>query len=245
MRKTLPLTLIFSLCLLTGCSLIPKKVELFQDKVHRFPQPSAKQEEFQREAAALAKQRAAQTVDEAIKENASPFVLAPARDTEKLADAVSTSLGPPVKEATDASVADKLNSATGKYNNKVEDFSKENDKNANKKIEGTGLVQVPYFAWAGGVVALILLVWVVLKAVLTAASAANPGALIGVAGMNVAGNTLAKGFHQVVKGGELFKEWVGKELEPALQQKVLDAFTTLHKQAQDGDVKAIVDHIVK
>lgn len=244
MKKSL-LLLIFSLCL-TGCGLIPHKVEFFQDKVHKFPAVTAKQEELQREAAALAKQKAQETVDEALKENVSPYVLAPARETEKLTDAVSTSLGPPVHAYSNTTnLVEGLNHAVAKHNNKVADFAEDNDKNSGKKIEGTGLVQVPYFAWAGGVVALLFLVWVVLKAVLTAASAANPGALVGVAGMNVAGSVLAKGFHQVVKGGELFKEWVGKELEPGLQQKVLDAFTSLHKTAQDGDVKAIVDHIVK
>ena len=226
--------------------MIPKKVEFFQDKVHKFPQPTAKQSELQRQAAALAKIKASETVDAALKENASTNVVSPALETEKLTDAVSTSLGPPVHAYSNTTnIVDGLNTAVAKHNNKVESFSKNNDENAGKKIEGTGLVQVPYFAWAGGVVALLFLVWVVLKAFLTLASAANPGASLGVAGMNVAGSVVAKGFHQLVKGGEVFKDWVANNVEPAMQQKIVDAFTASHKETQDGDVKALVNHIVK
>lgn len=63
--------------------------------------------------------------------------------------------------------------------------------------------------------------------------------------MNVAGSVVSKGFQQLVRGGEDFKNWVVKNVEPAAQQKILDAFTTLHKTAQDQDVKTVVDHLIK
>lgn len=246
MKKSL-LLLTFSLWALTGCSLVPKRVEFFQDKVHKFPAVTAKQEELQREAAALAKQKAAVVVDEALKENASPYVLAPAREVEKLTDSVSTSLGPPVSPADNTTnVVAKLEKAVAKHNNSVVNFAKENDKDAGKKIEGTGLLQIPYFAYAGGVLGFILLVWVVLRAVLAAASAANPGAAVAVGGMNVATSVLSKGFHQIVEGGEAFKDWIKHEVsDPGLQQRILSAFQANHVTAQDSDVQAVVKQLTK
>lgn len=237
-------TLAFSL---VGCSLIPKKVEFFQDKVHKFPQPTAKQEEFQRQAAALAKQRAAQVVDEALKENASPYVLAPARDTEKLTDAVSTSLGPPINASTDvASVANGLNHAVAKHNNSVEAFAEKNDKDAGKKIEGTGLLQIPYFVYLGGIIALVFIGRLILKDILAVAAAANPGAAVAVGGLNIAGSVASKALKQIVMGGKDFLTWVENEVkDPALKAQITGAFIANHQTAQDEDVQTLVKVLKK
>lgn len=234
---------------LTGCSLIPKKVELFQDKVHRFPAPSAKQVELQREAAQKANDKAAETLHQAIKENASPTLLVPAAETEKLTAVVAESIGAPEKSPdkveTDRLIAD-LRAQLARLDSKVNSFAKDNDENAGKKIEGTGLVQVPYFAWAGGILVFLVVGWYVLRTVAGAAALANPGAAVGVGALNVAGSVVSKAFQQVVKGGEAFKDWVSKEIsDPALKQEVLDAFMSLHKTAQDQDVKSLVNQVIK
>ena len=49
LRNLIPLAL--SAALLAGCSLIPKRVELFQSKVKKFPEAPAALVEYQREAA--------------------------------------------------------------------------------------------------------------------------------------------------------------------------------------------------
>lgn len=246
MKKLIPLTLLaFSLA---GCSLIPKKVELFQDKVHRFPTASAKQLEAQRQTAQKANDEAAETLHHAIKENSSPSVLVPALETEKLTAAVAESVGAPAKPASQDvdAVIDNLHKQLSKHDSAVAAFAKENDENTGKKIEGTGLVQVPYFAWTGGILVVLLVGWYILRTVAGAAALANPGAAVGVGALNVAGNVVSKGFQQLVKGGEEFKSWVEAKIEdPALKQKVLDAFTALHKQTQDQDVKTVVDHLIK
>jgi hypothetical protein len=245
MKKVFLFTLL-SLSLLTGCSLIPKKVELFQDKVHRFPTPSEKQIELQREAAQKANDKAAETLHQAIKENASPTLLVPAAETEKLTQVVAESVGAPGRTPgeTDALVAD-LRAQLAKLDRKVEDFAKANDTNAGKKIEETGLVQVPYFAWTGGILVFLLVGWYVLRTVAGAAALANPGAAVGVGALNVAGSVVSKAFHQVVQGGQEFKGWVEKEInDPVLKQKVLGAFTSIHKQAQDADVKTLVKQVI-
>jgi hypothetical protein len=49
-----------------------------------------------------------------------------------------------------------------------------------------------------------------------------------------------------VSGGKEFLKWANDTIEdPALKQKVVDAFLTSHKEKQDGDVKAVVDHLIK
>lgn len=241
------LPLIFSLCL-TGCSLIPKSVEFGQDKVHKFPQPTAKQDELQREAAALAKQKAQETVDQALKENASPFIIAPARETEKLTDAVSTSLGPPVSARTNSAlIVSGLNTAVAKHNNKVSDFAEDNDKNAGKKIEGTGWLQIPYFVYVGIVGVLIFVGWHLLKLVIEGLQAYPPTAIpatVAVGGLNVAENVAGKALKQIVAGGQGFKTWISNEIKDAdLKDKILSAFTANHETAQDEDVQTLVKGI--
>jgi PBP1b-binding outer membrane lipoprotein LpoB len=234
--------------LLTGCSLIPKKVELFQDKVHRFPTPSAKQVELQRETAQRAADSAAQTLHSALVEGATTNVVASATDTEKLTVAIAESVGAPEKTngKTTDNLIQSLRAQEAKTDGKIDAFIKKNDENANKKIEGTGLVQVPYFAWTGGILVVLLVGWYILRTVAGAAALANPGAAVGVGALNVAGNVVSKGFQQLVKGGEAFKDWVGKEIsDPILKQKIVDTFNTLHKTAQDADVKTVVDHLIK
>lgn len=228
--------------------MIPKKVEFFQDKVHRFPQPTAKQEELQREAAALAKQKAQETVDAALKENASPYVVSPARETEKLTDAVSTSLGPPISATTNTDkVVSGLNTAVAKHNNKVANFAEDNDKNAGKKIEGTGLFQIPYFVWLGAVGIVLLIGWHLLKLVIEGLQAYPPTAIpatVAVGGLHVAESVASKALHQVVAGGQAFKNWITHEVEnPELKEKILSAFRANHQTAQDEDVQTLVKGI--
>jgi hypothetical protein len=232
---------------LSGCGLLPKKVEFFQDKVHKFPEPTQAQKETQREVAQKANEKAAQTLHAALVEGSSVAVVGSAGETEKLTAVVAESVGAPAKPTkdldTDILIAS-LRSQLAKLSKKFDSFKEENNENAGKKIEGTGLIQVPYFAYAGGFVLVVVVGWHLAKTALTAASAANPGAAVGLAGMNVAGTVVAKGFHQLVQGGEDFKDWVEKEIaDSGMKQKILGAFTSAHKEAQDSDVKNIVKQL--
>jgi len=247
MKKLLPFLLI--LPLLAGCGLIPKKVELFQRKVHEVPAYTQTQLEYQKRAAYLAKQRAAETVDAALTTGASTNVIAPARDTEKLTDAVSTSLGPPLTPSTNADTAvANLTHAVAKLDEKLDDYKKATDRDAGKKIEGTGLIQVPYFLWSGGFLVIVIVVWHLAKTALTVASAANPAAGVGVGVMNVAGSLAGKGFSQVVAGGKEFLKWVDSEasgLDPMVREKITNAFVSAHQGVQDHDVQAVVKKLIK
>jgi hypothetical protein len=237
--------LILSLTLLCGCGLIPKKVEFFQDKVKKFPEESAKLVELQKEAASVAKVETRETVKAALLENASTNLVQHAEAAAILTDAVSTSLGPPAKKPSD-DVAAELLRAVAKLDNKIEAFKQENNENAGKKIEGTGLIQVPYFIYLAGFVLLVVVIWHLGKLALTAAAVANPGAAVGLGALNVAGNVAGKGFVQLIKGGKNFLKWVDEQVpDEALKAKLVEAFTASHKQAQDGEVRAIVDQVRK
>jgi len=252
MKKFLLVSLLsLSMVLLPGCgTLIPKRVELFQKKVQALPEPSAKQKEVQREVAQRAVETAKRTADAAREENASTLVTLPADETVVLTEALAESVGPPLKQSKDdsAALAAELRAQIAQLNKKIDAFQVKNEEVAGKKIEGTGLVSVPYFVWLGGFVLVVVVLWHLGKLALAAASAANPGVAAGSAllstGETLAANVVKKGFAQVVAGGEEFKTWVEKEItDSGLKQKILGAFVTAQKTVQDADVKSAVNKL--
>lgn len=234
---------------LVGCStLVPKKVEFFQDKVQAFPEQSAALREVEKQAIYRARDKAAEVVVAAVTENASTNVVAPAQEVARVTQAIATVEGPPLKpappEVSTTNLAIRLETAVAKFDKKVEAFKADNNENIGKKIEGTGLVQISYFYWVGGIVVGLLILFAVGKLLLTAASVANPGAAVGLNLLNATGALATKGFSQVVKGGEEFKAWVEKEIQDSgVKQKILDAFQSTHKQAQDKDVQDVIRSI--
>jgi hypothetical protein len=239
------------LCLtLTGClgSLIPKRVEFGQDKVQAFPEESAAQKEVLKQAVQRAHARAVDTVDAALWEQSSTNIIAPAREVEKLTDAAAIAVGPPVKPSSIDSydLATKLNTSVAKLDRKIEDFKKDNNENAGKKIEGTGFLSVPYFVWIGGIALILLVAFFIGKAALSAYAVVNPGAAIGLNVVNAGQAVLAKGFSQIVAGGEAFKDWVEKEVQDSgLKEKILHAFQSNQMKSQDQEVQNVVAAITK
>lgn len=234
---------------LVGCgTLIPKKVELFQDKVKQYPEYSDYSRQLEKQLAQRLQQKTAQTVEAALETKSSTNVVVPAREAERLAIANAVVMGPPEKPATIPSeaLAVKVESTAGKLDSKIDDFKKGNDENEGKKIEGTGLFQVPYFAWIGGIVALLALLYFAGKIALNVAAMVNPGAAVGLNVVNGISAVAGKGFSQLIKGGENFKEWVTAEVKDAdIQKKVLDAFRTAQERAQDSDVQNAVIAVTK
>lgn len=238
------LLLIFGLAFLAGCgTLMPKKVELFQDKVKAFPEPSPALREVQREVLHRAMETSEKTVRAAIAEGASTNVVKPAVETEQLVEAVSFSLGPPESPSTlsSESLVTKLESKVAKHNVAVEKFKEQNSENEGKKIEGTGLVQVSYFAWIGGILLAVLVLFFLAKILLSGLAMANPVASLGLIGVNATQNTVVRGLVQIARGGEKFKDWVVSEIKDSdLKQKILDAFQSAQVRSQDQDVQNTV-----
>jgi len=237
---------------LTGCgTLIPKRVELGQDKVERVPVASAAELEKQRRAAAMAEEQAQKTLGAALGIDAPVCVLEPAKATVDLTDAIAKSVGPPkspIKPNEDPhAVANDLRSAVAKLNARLDEFKSDNDKNAGKKIEGTGWLQVPYFIWLGGflVVGFVgLIVLGVAWSFVKMYAMSNPPVQLGVNAVQMGANFLKKAVGEIAKGGEKFKRAVEREVQdPALQAKIKELFRVEHERAQSSEVQELVKAI--
>lgn len=228
---------------LTACHIIPKTVEFGQDKVKKLPSHSEKQLEAEKQAVALAGQKAREAQEIAQADNSA--AAEPAGDSAELSESVGRALGPP-SEPWYRSVNDlkvRLDNLTAKYNRSIEGFREENDQNAGKKIEGTGFLQIPYFLYIGILIAVVFIAWNVIKMM---GAAANPGVAVGMKVAQVGGKALGRAFSQVVKGGEDFEKWVEAKFKDSPQKaEILDAFKSSHKVAQDQDVKNLVDQLTK
>lgn len=239
--------------LLTGCGLIPKPVEFGQDKVEKMPVAKASEREIQRQTVDRLAEATEDTLRAAIEERTSANVLVPASDSAVLARAVKTSIGPPLKPAsenlTNEELARRLETAVAKLTTRVEEFRSNNDQNAGKKIEGTGFLQIPYFVWllivaAAGFVGLLVLsvLWTVLKMY----SASNPPVALGLKAVQMGGKATASLVSQLVKGGEQFKEMLDKTIQdPTLKEKVLETFRTAQMTAQSPDNQEIVKELTR
>lgn len=250
--KVASLLLVASL-LFGGCSLIPKNVEFFQDKVHLVPEPKQSDKELQRQTAQRAEEKARETYGAAVQTAADPTVVVPAAETVLLTDAVSESVGPPVHPAApDKATQDLVNelrTSIAKLNQRIDDFKKDNNENAGKKIEGTGFFQIPYFVYLGGFLVLGLIGFVILSVLwsfVKMAGMANPPVQLGVSAAQLSANFLKRSVSEMVKGGEEFKDRLLTEVnDPELQQKIKELFRIEHERAQSEDTQNFIRTLTK
>ena len=234
-------TLAVSLAILAGCgTLIPKKVEFFQKKVQAVPEKTASELETERQAAYAASLSARLTVDAVVKNNDPTNVVIPAKNTEALTAAVSTSLGPPqtIPSGAVTNLANKVVENRADLDRRVARYSDKVAPLVGKKIEGTGLIRIPYFVYIGGIALALFLAWSVWKIY----ASTNPVLSLGT---NVVGRVSSKvasaAVSEVAKGGELFKEKVAEsELTAEVKAKVLELFSHAHAKAQDKSTQDIV-----
>ena len=248
------LVFVTALALLSGgCSLIPKPVEFGQDKVEKLPVAKPSERETQRQAAHRLAQKTDEALKAAIDEGSSTKVIEPATDSAVLARAIKTSVGPPTKPASDTLTSEELalrvERAIAKLNERVEGFRRDNDENAGKKIEGTGFLQIPYFAWllivaGAGFVGLLVLsvLWTIFKMY----AASNPPVALGLKAVSMGGKATASLVSQLIKGGETFKDMVDKTVQdPTLKEKVLEMFKTAHMTEQSPEHQEVVKELTK
>ena len=154
------------LCILqSGCSLIPKPVEYFQDRVQPVPGRSEASEESLRQAARLAASRAAETERAALSSEAAPEVLTPARDTAVLTETVSDRLGPPSapwRGEIEALIAH-LDAQEARYQRELSTYRAQVQENVGKPIEGTGAIQVGYFTHLLILAAIFAVAWLIVR----------------------------------------------------------------------------------
>ncbi len=238
-RQKLLLGPALAICIV-GCSVLkPKPVELFQRRVPEIPARTATEDEHLRQAARAAKEYARQTVVTAIETQAAPEVINSATKTEVLTDAVAEAVGPPqtpsTREAED--LARLVLSDLARLERRYERFEQKLEQIEGKKVEGTGLVQLPYLTFVGLLLVLLIVVWGVLKAI----ALANPTIGVGVKAIQVGGSVIRRAFQQIIEGGEIFKQKIKQSpLAEQDKQYILNLFRTEQQKVQDRDVQEIV-----
>jgi hypothetical protein len=241
------------LAVLPGCGLIPKRVELFQDKVRTVPEMKQSDKEIQRQVAQRAEEKARETYDASVATGSDASVVLPAAETVLLTDAVSESVGPPVhpasKNDTSAELIAELRTSIANLTRRMDDFKQDNNENAGKKIEGTGLLQIPYFVWLGGFLVFAFVGFIVLTVLwsfVKMAAVANPPVQLGVSAAQLSANFLKRSLAEVLKGGEEFKSRVVQAVDdPALQARIRELFREEHMKAQSGDVQDLVKQLTR
>lgn len=239
------LLLLLAATLIAGCStFIPKRVELGQDKVQKFPQPTEKRKEAERQAVLLAAQKAREAERIAALEGSAAEK--PAGEAASLAESVSLSLGPPKNPWSGEVEVLRLQVArlTAEHNLMLAKFAKENDKNEGKKIEGTGWLSVPYFVWTGGALLLIFFGFIALKVALSFVSMANPGVAVGMRVAKVGGRAVSRAFSEVLEGGEAFKRRVQEKL-PDVSEQVLELFREMQERRQSTETQKMIKELTE
>lgn len=235
--------LLLAVIALAGCStFIPKRVEFGQDKVQRFPQPTEKRKEAERQAVVLAAQKAREAERIATLEGSD--AAKPAREAATLAESVSVSLGPP-KEPWSGEVEMlrlKIERLTAEHNIMIAKFARENDKNEGKKIEGTGWLSVPYFVWTGGALLVLVVIFVGAKILLSVLATANPGVAVGMRVASAGGRAVSRAFSEVIEGGEAFKRRV-KEKLPHASDEVLELFQEMQERRQSTETQKLIKEL--
>ena len=232
---------IVCLCiLLSGCTLIPKPVEYFQDKVRPVPERSEASEESLRQAARLAASRAADTERAALTTEAAPRVLAPARDTAILTGTESTRLGPPSEPwrgEIEALVA-RMDAQEARYQLDLSTYRAQVQEDVGKPIEGTGAIQIGYFAHLLILASIFAFAWIIVRMI----AIFNAPVAVGLKTVEGGSRFLGRALAEVVDAGQDFKTRLRKRLSdhPDLAESILDDFRNAHRTSQSRDVQRAV-----
>ncbi len=227
-----------------GCGLIPKRVELGQDKVRKFPEASQKRKEAERQAVKLAGEKAREA--EKLAEGSAAEI--PAGEAAELSEAVGRSLGPPSRPWAGevAALVQKVDALTAAHNKLLDEFKRQNDENVGKKIEGTGWLSVPYFIWVGGALLLVFFVVAAAKIALSILATMNPAVSVGLGVAKMGTRALSTAFSQVLAGGERFKEGL-KSINLTAEQHaaVRQLFRVEQERAQSPEVQEVIQELTK
>jgi hypothetical protein len=232
--------LIVPLILLSGCAILPKPVEYFQDRVRPVPERGESSEESLRQAARLAADRAAETERAALTTEASPEVLTPARDTVVLTETVSDRLGPPSapwRGEIEALVA-RMDAQEARYRRELSAYRAQVQENVGKPIEGTGAIQIGYFTHLLILAAIFAVAWMIVRII----AIFNAPVAVGLKTVEGGSRFLGRAFAEVVEAGQDFKARLRKRLsdQPDLAESILEDFREAHRASQSRDVQRAV-----
>lgn len=243
-RRLLLVPPIVLLCiLLSGCTLIPKPVEYFQDRVQPVPERTAASEDSLRQAARLAAERAADTERAALTTEAPQQVLLPARDTVVLTETVSDRLGPPSapwRGEIEALVA-RMDAQEVRFQRELSTYRDRVQENVGKPIEGTGTIQVGYFTHLLILAALFAVAWMIVRII----AIFNAPVAVGLKTIEGSSRFLGRALAEVVEGGQEFKERIAKLLadQPEVAERILEAFRDAHRMTQSRDTQTTIQRL--
>jgi hypothetical protein len=230
--------------LLSGCGLMPKRVEYFQREVKAVPQKPAALVESEKQGARLTADLVEAARIAAWAEAASTNVLNPLDGAAPVARAVSSSMGQPSSrwQGEPEVLADKIDARSARLDAKVEDYRESVAKDVGKKIEGTGLLRIPYFLnaalWLGGLAALYFVGRIALNIFFPAI-----GGLFGKA-ERVGAGLAAKFASQTMRGiEEAKKEIDALDLDDKTKALVKSALRNNLMKAQDEDSQQLAKRL--
>lgn len=231
------------LLLLAGCgTLFPKPVELFQKKVQPVPVKTSVTVEKERQAASYVAGKVEQAYVATLRDNlTNEALISPLVAARTVAPALSLSLGPPEKpwpeDRSAQLLADTLTRGLAQLNGKLDAYTERIDKLEGKKIEGTGLVQVPYLVYIFGLGVLVAVLWFILKLV----ALSNPAVALGMNVAKLGGKLAGRAFQEVVDGGEKFKEaLVNGAQKTFTKAEVAELFRSSQERRQSPEVQRLV-----
>ncbi len=205
------LFLIGFLCILllgTGCGLIPKAVEFGQKKVPTPPQKTEITHQEEKQAVSIINRDIREAIIASIKENASTNITNPLFDMRPLGESLSFSLGAPLNEYSGSSsnLATQINKNSAILDKKTDQFDKKLAPLEGKKIEGTGIIKIPYFLYLGVVLGGGFLLYQGIKIAINVYSGLNPAFGVGAGVVKgVSSKVISAGFGQVLNGVESLK----------------------------------------
>jgi hypothetical protein len=239
-KKLLP---IFLLALLTGCSLLPGRVEYFQKEVQPIPELSASQVQHQKQAAEYVAEKAQETKENAIETGADVSVIVPATETAVVAGSLSTSMGPPLRphKGTAEALAATVERDRAKVDQKIDKQRHDTAALVGKDIEGTGAISMSWFTQAGIVLGACFLVFTALKIY----GLFNPivGAGMGIT-QRVTGKMAAAAFSSTAHGIEEFKGLLEDGVTYTKDQ-IKEALATSLQMKQDGSVQDLAYRLTR
>ncbi len=244
---------ILILMFVPGCSLIPKPVEFFQSKVKAVPEKSNSSAEYERQAANYIQNKLQDAVIESFKGSVTnKDLLTPLLQANTVAPGLATSLGPPAKPWTGnpTNLNWKLLSELSDFNKDLNKYREKTEPLVGKKIEGSGIFSIPYVVWVAMVGGLVLILYIVIRAVIQAlaiSSGTSVPVQIGLKTATGVGNKLVKaGFSQVIHGVESFKDYI-KTTEQATfsKEEVLDLVREHQERKQSPEVQNVIKELTR
>ena len=234
----------FLFLIFNGCSLIPKRIEFFQDKVKQVPDKTEYTQEKERQAAEFVDRKIDEVKDIAYSENSSTNIIIPLLDASIVSDALKLSLGPPIKVWDDNPelLAAQITKELAKLNNKIDNYRKDIQPNVGKKIENSGIISIGYFTYVGIILAFIFIIWTGLKIY----GLFNPIVGVGVNVAKVPLGVLKTGFSQLLTAGETFKRTVDEKIEdPETRVLIKELFRLSHERKQNQDIQNFIKDLTK